>query len=180
MSRSKNLKRAKALHQKKVLIPKSQEIAVQHIVNPLFYNGDLKFVSVDRALTGSNYKVSGLVMEMIQPLLDTANEPEDMRGMLFMGVVAWNYGILRESEGDSEFNEAFLKSGKFEDIPWIKLLDEYIELKCTKYKEYHEYIIDYKFTCTADKVRFTVTAVPLSTSDAQGAGHRAQGGSWES
>jgi hypothetical protein len=159
MSRSENLKRAKAFFQKKALKQKRDEIALQQVDHQIFYNGDLKFITIDRALTGSNYKVSGLVIEMIQPLLDTANEPEDMRGMFLFGVVAWNKGIQREVVDDPEFSKDFLFSEKLKDNPWINLLDDYVELKCTKYKEFKEYITDSKFSCTKDKVRFTVKTV---------------------
>jgi hypothetical protein len=158
MSRSKNLKRAKALHQKKVLnrkgIKNSEHNSDQGALQEVFTD---KRIIIDRALIGSEYKVSSLVMEMVQPLLDDANDLEELRNILLLAIVAWNYGILRDQGGEASLDKEFNKIKPGEQLFERKLLNEYIDIKCAKYKAYDEYIIGYKLTENEGKVKFTVT-----------------------
>jgi hypothetical protein len=159
MSRSKNLKRAKALHQKKVLNRKGIKNSKHHSDQVALHEEDFtdKRIIIDRALICSEYKVSSLVMEMVQPLLDDANDLEELRNILLLAIVAWNYGILRDQGGEASLDKEFNKIKPGEQLFERKLLDKYIDIKCAKYKAYDEYIIGYKLTENEGKAKFTVT-----------------------
>ena len=130
-----------------------------HFNHPAHYEDDFMddIVVIDRAMIGSKYKVSALVLEMVQPMLVDANDPEEMREILSMGVVAWNCGILRDIGGEAALNEVFMKLKAGEYRYERKLLDEYIDIKCTKFKAYNEIIIGYELSEDEGKLNFTVT-----------------------
>jgi hypothetical protein len=114
-------------------------------------------VVIDRALIGSEYKVSALVIEMVQPMLDDANDLEEIREILVMGIIAWNCGILRDTGLEAELSEVFRKLKAREYLYERKLLDEYIDIKCTKFKAYDDFIIGHEFSVDEGKFKFTVT-----------------------
>lgn len=156
MSRTRNSKRAKALHQKKTANQKPIK-KIESRINDISINESDGTVIIDRAMTGSKYKISQLVIEMVQPILDTANDREEIRGILSLGVVAWNCGILKEKAGEIELRKVLRKFNAREFSSERRLLDEFIDIKCTKYKVYSEFIIDYRLSMDSGSFNFTVT-----------------------
>jgi hypothetical protein len=157
MSRSKNLKRAKALHQKKVLNRqgnKTTEKRFNPFAPPKSDLSDVNLV-IDREWIGGSYKVSRLVMDLVQPLLDEANDLEEVNTILSLGVLAWNSGIIRETSGEEALGLLLGHTATI-DIPTRKLLDNLIELKCTKYKDYIDFIVEFDFSTDDGGGNFTV------------------------
>ena len=161
MSKSRNIKRARALRQKKVLKlkcnnPSKHENNIYPLIEADLTDDILVF---DRALIGSKYKVSELVIEMINPILTTANSLKEIREIYSLGVVAWNCGIIRVTSGEAGLLKVLRKFKDGESFYERKLLDEYINVKCTKYKAHNEFIINYELTLGNDSSKFTVTTV---------------------
>ena len=101
---------------------------------------------IDRAALGSKEKISTLLLEMVNPLFYEANDEEDVRGIVAMGVTAWNSGIIKATSGASELNK-LMKSFKSEGFDYEKkLLDEYIQIKCDKYGRYNDIITKFELS----------------------------------
>jgi hypothetical protein len=79
---------------------------------------------------------------MISPILTTANSLNEIREIFSLGVVAWNCGIISETSGEEGLLKVLRKFKDGESFYERKLLDEYINLKCTKYKDHNEFIIN--------------------------------------
>jgi phage FluMu protein Com len=155
MATSKNIKRAKLLKQKK---KNRENVNTNSQIKdiPVFLNPESETIIIDRALTGRPEKISALILEMIAPVLQEMEDPDDLEGIISLGVVAWNCGILRTIDGDNSLSE-ILKDfpGKKYSVE-RKLLDEYIEIKCTRYKEYNDIVIDFNIERQGTSVNFTV------------------------
>lgn len=101
---------------------------------------------IDRAALGSNEKISTLLLTMVNPLFYEANDEEDVRGIVAMGVTAWNCGVIKAKSGASELNKV-MKSFKSEGFDYEKkLLDEYIKIKCDKYGRHNDFITKYELS----------------------------------
>jgi hypothetical protein len=161
MSKSRNIKRARALRQKKALKHYcNKPLKHENIIFPLTEAGLTDEILVfDRALIGSKYKVSELVIEMIYPMLITANSLKEIREIYSLGVVAWNCGIIWETSGEAGLLKVLRMFKNGESFYERKLLDEYINVKCTKYKAHKEFIINYELTLGNDSSKFTVTTI---------------------
>jgi hypothetical protein len=153
MSKSQNIKRAKMLRQRKKEREK-QPLSNENVLKDIEMLREKAKMNnakiVNRALLGRNEKISSVLLEMIQPILYTAQDEEDAKGIVAMGVVAWNCGIIKKNIGDEKLNE-FMKvfKGKKNSIE-RQLLEEYIQIKCIKFEKYNEFIADYKISFGRD------------------------------
>ncbi len=55
---------------------------------------------IDRSLLGRKEKISTLLLDMIKPILLTAQDEDEVRGIVTMGIVAWNCGIIKQIKGE--------------------------------------------------------------------------------
>lgn len=149
MSKTKNRKRARLLHQRKKerikqasiteMIEKDRQMLIQNAEK-----FDVKVV--DRSVAGNKEKISTVLLEMIKPMLATAKSNSEIKGMIFMGVLAWNCGIIKQNLGDEKLNEAINSFFNLENELEKMLLKELINYKCTEYVQYNDYIIDYQLS----------------------------------
>lgn len=79
---------------------------------------------------------------MIKPILLTAQDEDDVRGIVTMGIAAWNCGIIKQTQGEEELQKTLraFKVKKYSNER--KLLEEYIKIKCTQYGQYNDFIAD--------------------------------------
>ena len=112
---------------------------------------------IDRSALGMKEKISTLLLDMIKPLIYEAYGEEDLRGIISMGVVAWNCGIIKTTRGEKELNK-ILKTFKSQDnLENKKLLDEYIQIKCEKFGQYNDFITYFEISIEDDgQLNFTV------------------------
>ncbi len=159
-SKTKNRKRAQMLRQQKrererLLTTGSQlEKDNQRLKDSAEKDG---FKIINRAMLGRKEKISALILDMVKPLIYEAYDEEDLRGIITLGVVAWNCGIIKATKGNSALNK-ILKSFKNQNNKEDKkLLDEYIQIKCNKYGQYNDLIRDYEISIENDgNLNFTV------------------------
>ncbi|MBW6534056.1 MAG: hypothetical protein K0B11_03535 [Mariniphaga sp.] len=112
---------------------------------------------VEIRINNAKVKISEVFSEMIDPLMENAESFKERQNIVGMGVVAWNLGIIKEKKGE----EAMLESlGIYKmTVPYElkELILEYVEIKCTEYAQYDQFIVDYKLTRISDKaVNITV------------------------
>jgi hypothetical protein len=165
MSKAGNKKRAKLLRQRK------KERERQTLLNAAMQK-DQEFLHekvekenikiIDRALLGRKEKISSLLIEMIEPVLYTASDEEEARGIVSMGISAWNCGIIKQLFGEEKLEAALKKFKGKKYSEERQLLDEYIDIKCNKYSLYNDYITDFKISFEIDgSMNLTVlTGVP--------------------
>lgn len=160
MSKAGNIRRAKLLRQRKKEREKktftgSKLQQDQQFLREKAENENVKII--DRALTGKKEKISTVLLEMIKPILLTVQDEEDAKGIVSMGVVAWNCGIIKQTLGEEQLRDA-MKAFKSGENSWERnLLNEYIGIKCTRYGQYNDYIIDFKVSFERDgRMNFTV------------------------
>jgi hypothetical protein len=112
---------------------------------------------IERALLGRKEKISTVLLEMIKPILFTAQDEEDARGIIAMGIAAWNCGIIKQTMGDEKLRNAMKAFKKMENSKERKLLDDYIRVKCTQYSQHNDFITDFQISFERDgKLNFTV------------------------
>jgi hypothetical protein len=160
MSKSDNIKRAKLLRQQK------KERKKQLLENDLLLNdkqvlkeraGKNNSVVIDRSLLAGKEKISTILLEMIKPVLFTAQDEEDARGIISMGVAAWNCGILKQTIGEEKLKDVMKSFKSNENSAERKLLVEYINIKCDKFGQYNDLITDFQVSFERDgKLNFTV------------------------
>lgn len=160
MSKSDNIKRAKLLRQRKMEREKQALIndnllLDQQLLREKAEKDNVKIV--DRSKLGRKEKISTVLLEMIKPNLFTAQDEEDARGIVSMGVVAWNCGIIKQTLGEDKLKDA-MKGFKSKDNSWERnLLNEYIGIKCNQYSQYNDFITDFQLSFERDgRMNFTV------------------------
>lgn len=160
MSKSKNIKRAKLLWQKK------RERDKQMLLNEQLEKDKLElrkkaakdgFTIVERSALGLQEKISTALLDMIKHILLIAQDEEDAKGIVSMGVVAWNCGIIKEIKGEAELKKLMKSFKSTKNIEKNKLLNEFIHIKCTQYKQYNDFITDFRLSFEHDgRMNFTV------------------------
>lgn len=104
-----------------------------------------------RINNNAQVKISEVFSEMIDPLMENAESFKERQNIVGMGVVAWNLGIIKAIKGE----EAMLKSLEIfkMTVPYElkELILKYVEIKCTEYTQYDQFIFDYKLTRISDK-----------------------------
>ena len=91
-------------------------------------------------------KISSVVSEMLQPLLKDTRTFDEEKNAIGLGVMAWNLGVIKTYKGEKEMFKA-LKEFKMQ-LPTqiVELLLEYSNIKCKKYDNYNQLIVDYEFS----------------------------------
>jgi hypothetical protein len=162
VAKSKNRKRAKLLRKRKKEREK-QTLFNDNLLKDrqmLLEKAEKENIKIiDRALLGRKEKISSVLLEMIKPVLFTAQDEKDARGIVSMGVLAWNFGIIRQTLGEDKLNDAMkllkIKEDSYERI----LLEEYIQLKCNQFGQYNDFITDFNISFERDgRMNFTVLA----------------------
>lgn len=160
MSKSDNVKRAKLLCKQKKAREKQVSLRDQlerdkQFLRDMATKDNVRVV--DRDLQGGKEKISTKVLEMIKPILFTALDEEDARGIVSMGVIAWNCGIIKQTLGEEKLQEALEEFKTKEFSSERKLLDEYIKKKCNQYGKYKDFILDFRLSFERDgKMNFSV------------------------
>jgi len=160
MSKSDNIKRAKRLRQRK------KEREKQALLNENLLKDQQMLLEkaqkenmkiIDRSLLGRKEKISTVLLEMIKPVLFTAQDEKDARGIVSMGVLAWNFGIIKQMLGKDKMNDAMKALQITENSYERKLLDEYIQIKCNQFGQYNDFIVDFQICFEHDgRMNFTV------------------------
>jgi hypothetical protein len=160
MSKSDNIKRAKLLRQgkkerEKQALLNDNLLKDQQMLREKAEKDNVKII--DRSILGRKDKISTVLLEMIKPVLFTAQDEEDARGIVSMGVVAWNCGIIKQTLGEDKLKDA-MKAFKSKENSWERnLLNEYIGIKCNKYGQYNDFITDFQLSFERDgRMNFTV------------------------
>jgi len=160
MSKSDNIKRAKLLRKQKKEREKQTLLSDNLLKDQQILREKAKKENaeiIDRTFLGRKEKVSTVLLEMIKPVLYTAQDEEDARGIVSMGVVAWNCGIIKQTMGEEKLKDAMKSFKSKESSEEKKLLDEYIDIKCNQYSQYNDYITDFKISFEHDgRMNFTV------------------------
>jgi len=160
MSKSDNIKRAKLLRERKRERERGlkQTDQLKKDQQKLLENATKEgHKIVDRSVFGRKEKISSLLLEMIYPLFDDARNEEEVRGIVSFGLVAWNCGIIKATSGELELKKAMQGFKSQESIENRNLLEEYINIKCSKYQQYTELIVDYKISFEKDgRLNFSV------------------------
>lgn len=160
MSKSDNIKRAKLLRKRKKEREKQtllneQLLKDQQVLRDKAKKENMKII--DRSLLGRKEKISTVLLEMIKPILLTAQDEEDTRGIVSMGVVAWNCGIIQQTLGEDKLKDAMKAFKSKENSNERKLLDEYIHIKCKQFGQYNDFITDFQISFERDgRMNFTV------------------------
>lgn len=160
MSKSDNIKRAKLLRQRKKerekqVLLNDNLLKDQQLLREKAEKENVKIV--DRSMLGRKEKISTVLLEMIKPVLFTAQDEEDARGIVSMGVVAWNSGIIKQTLGEDKLEDA-MKAFKSKENSWERnLLNEYIDIKCNQFGQYNDFITDFQLSFERDgRMNFTV------------------------
>ncbi|MEA1872948.1 MAG: hypothetical protein U9N51_00765 [Bacteroidota bacterium] len=91
-------------------------------------------------------KISDVVSEMIQPLMEEASTFKEEQNIVGLGVMAWNLGVIKKNNGEKEMRKALKGFGMMLPKKIKNVLLEYSEVKCENYSEYNELIVDYELT----------------------------------
>ena len=143
MSKSRNRKRNQMLRQRK----KDKEIAKQNNELP----GQSKMGKRLKNLLGADVsfrnnnisaekKISNVVLQMIQPLLDEAQSFKDEKNIVGLGVMAWNLGVLKMYEGEKKMLESLKDFRMLLSKDILELMMKYVEIKCNNFGEYDQII----------------------------------------
>ena len=112
---------------------------------------------IDRSLLGKKEKISAVLLEMIKPILITARDQEEARGIVSLGVVAWNCGIIKQTMGEEKLQDTLKEFNSRINSIERKLLDEYIKIKFNQYSKYNDIITDFQISFERDgRMNFTV------------------------
>ena len=145
-SKSKNRKRARIHKQRKkereLLSQGDKPIGMNKIQKRLKMFGNIEL----RNKQSNKKKISTVVAEMLQPLMEEALSFNEERNIIGMGIIAWNLGVIKTYKGEEEMQKSLLELKPKIPNPFLKILTEYIEIKCTKYKQYDHFVYDYEFT----------------------------------
>jgi hypothetical protein len=165
VSKSDNIKRAKLLRQRKRERDKGMKQTDQLEKDQKMLLGnaiELGYEIVDRSVLGRKEKISSLLLEMIYTLLIDAHDEEEVREIVSFGLVAWNCGIIKATLGDEELKKAMKSFKSLESLENKKLLEEYINIKCNKFYQYTDLIVDYRISFEKDgRLNFSVvTGIP--------------------
>jgi hypothetical protein len=114
---------------------------------------------VDRAIFGAKEKISNLVLEMIFPLLKNAKDEKEIRSILSLGIAAWNGGVLEQLGHTKELDEVLKNFRDPEDPVLSELLEEFMTIKCTKYKHYLDFIISHELSIEEDGRTLNLTVM---------------------
>jgi hypothetical protein len=166
MSKSKNLKRARLLTKRKREREKStfglsqlgkdmQELQAKS-------NAD-GFITIEREKLGLEGKISEKVLEMVKPILSKAQNENEVRGALSMGIVAWNLGIVKQVSGEDEMKKMLRSKQALDDPEVMQLMEEHIDIKCKKYGKHLDFITDFKISIEMNgDLNLTVTTSQIS------------------
>ncbi len=114
-----------------------------------------------RPTNNTGKKISGLIIDMIYPLLDEATTREEKKGIYQIGIAAWNLGIIKEIYGEEKYwqarNDIIADSSK----PTVSLLEKLIDYKCELYNQHDDYVFDYEITYTGSQTILSVATSSL-------------------
>lgn len=162
-SKSKNRKRNQILRQRK----KERELLSQED-KPIGYNKIQKrlkkFGKVEiRNNQTIKKKISTVVSEMLEPLMEEARSFKEEKNIIGMGIMAWNLGVIKTYKGEEEMQKSLQELKPKIPKTFLEILIEYVEIKCTKYKQYDHFIYDYEFTKINDhQNHLSVAYKPIS------------------
>ena len=145
-SKSRNRKRSQILKQRK----KERELLSQED-KPIGYDIIQKRVKKlgnfeIRKHQSKKIKISTVVSEMLEPLMEEARSIKEERNIIGMGITAWNLGVIKTYKGEEEMQKSLRDLKPKIPNSLLEILMEYVEIKCTKYKQYDHFIFDYEFT----------------------------------
>ena len=152
MGKAKNRKRNKMLRQRKkereneeFSKPDKSTYVLSKIKKRLDkeLNVDVKF---NYKKNSNGRKISDVVSEMIQPLMEEARTFKEEQNIVGLGIMAWNLGVIKKNNGENEMQKALKGFGMMLPKEIKNILLEYSEVKCENYSEYNELIVDYEFT----------------------------------
>ena len=152
-SKSRNRKRSQMLRQRK----KERELAGQE--NEVLglpqmekrlkskLGGKVEF----RNKNSEDKKISNVVSQMIQPLMKGARSFKEEQNIVGLGIMAWNLGVLKAYKGEKEMLKSLEEFKMSLPNDLMGLVKEYVEIKCTEYGEYDQFIYDFEFTRISDR-----------------------------
>ena len=162
MSKADNIKRAKLLRknkrerEKQVTLNHQLENNKQKLIHNAHNEGS---IVVDRAIFGAEEKISSLVLEMIFPYLKVAKDEKVVRSIVSLGIAAWNGGVLEQLGNTKELDEVLKNFRGHEDPVLSELLEEFMTIKCTKYKQYLDFIISHELSIEEDGRTLNLTVM---------------------
>jgi len=63
-----------------------------------------------------------------------------------LSIIAWNAGIIKAISGEIELEKALMDFKSKTDSEERKILNEYINIKCSKYGQYKEFITNFELS----------------------------------
>ncbi len=157
MSKTKNRKRSKMLHQRKkakerkIIEEKAHINGLSKIKRRLKKELNTDVIFNHNNNKSNDRKISCVINEMIQPLMEEARTFDEEKDFISLGVMACNLGVIKQYKGEKEVNKS-LKDIEMSLPKEIKdLIVEYCNIKCENYSSYDEFIVDYEFTKLNDK-----------------------------
>jgi hypothetical protein len=146
MAKTKNRKRAKLLHLRKrerdaLQMAKSRSEKI--LENRLIKRDYIESLKLEQNM--APFKISELVLKLIQPLMDQATSFHEQQNVVGLGIMAWNLGTIKTCRGEDIMLESL--DIAVNDIP-DELKNEllkYIDIKCEKYSAYNHIIHDFEF-----------------------------------
>ena len=106
-------------------------------------NVDVKF---NYKKNSNGRKISDVVSEMIQPLMEEARTFKEEQNIVGLGIMAWNLGVIKKNKGEKEMQKLLKNFGMTLTKDLINILLEYAEVKCENYSEYNVLIVEYELT----------------------------------
>lgn len=97
-----------------------------------------------REKQSSGKKISAVVLDLLKPLLDEADDIKIERSIIEMGIIAWNLGVIKTYKGKDDMLR-FIHDSK-QSIPEevMDIIMGVVKRKCTKFKKYDQFIYDYQ------------------------------------
>jgi len=108
----------------------------------------------DSLLLASNgEKMSEVIQDFAEPLLDGADSPEEVKKALVIAMVAWNHSLLQEA---GEPGLGGIKSDLLADPTVRGVFESLVERKWALYPDNRRFILDYELIPSGHEYRFNV------------------------
>ncbi len=113
---------------------------------------------IDRSEFGDAGKISEMVGEMVEPLLENARNEDDIRTIFYLGMLAWNAAIMRAVKGE-DYLKAML-SDLYKELGYEISgdINRLIQYKIDNFSEYYEFIVNHTLSVENGQIYFSVAA----------------------
>ncbi|MEW6738156.1 MAG: hypothetical protein AB1489_43180, partial [Acidobacteriota bacterium] len=108
------------------------------------------------------FKMSDVIMDFAQPLLEGAETDDEMRGALSFAIIAWNASFLSEEKRKDIIGQLVKESNSSEEAAeMLELVNELIAHKQMYYAEINRMIVSYEITGFGASLRLSVASTEV-------------------